>query len=322
MGYFSGQTNPGRELESFLRYLRTEREASAHTLDGYSRDIAQFTRLTMNSDTASANWSTVDTYKARSFIVQLNNEGLSKTSILRKISSLRSFYRYLVREGIVEKNPFVGINSPKKGRKLPKYMSVDEVGNLLDAPSAYWREAGAKGIAKDDDSAKFAAARDSALLEIIYSGGLRISEAMGINFEDIDLGHGIMRIRGKGKKERIAAIGGPAERALRHYLKIRPIRSGNTAPRAPVFVNKYGNRLSARSFQRFLKAYLATADLPHDMTPHKLRHSFATHLLNAGADLRSVQELLGHASLSTTQIYTHISTERMKEVYSKAHPRA
>jgi len=157
---------------------------------------------------------------------------------------------------------------------------------------------------------------------VIYSGGLRISEAMGLNFEDVDLGHGIMRVRGKGKKERIAAIGGPAERALGRYLAIRPIRSGNTAPRAPLFVNKYGNRLTARSFQRLLKAYLATAELPGDMTPHKLRHSFATHLLNAGADLRSVQELLGHASLSTTQIYTHISAERMKEVYAKAHPRA
>jgi integrase/recombinase XerC len=322
MDYFSGQTDLGGELESFLRYLRSEREASPHTLDGYSRDIAQFTRLTMGTGTAEADWSKVDTYKARSFIVQLQKEGLSKTSILRKISSLRSFYRFLVREGVVEKNPFVGINSPKKGRKLPKYMSVGEVGALLDAPSIYWSDAAAKGIAKDDDSAKFAAARDTAILEIIYSGGLRISEAMGINFEDLDLRHGVMKIRGKGKKERIAAIGTPAERALRRYFDIRPIRSGNTAPRAPVFVNKYGNRLTARSFQRFLKAYLATAGLPNDMTPHKLRHSFATHLLDAGADLRSVQELLGHASLSTTQIYTHISAERMKEVYSKAHPRA
>lgn len=322
MGYFGGQLELGRQLDSFLRYLNTERDASPHTLDGYSRDIAQFSQSMLDSDTAKAVWSGVDTYKARAFIVHLQGEKLSKTSILRKISSLRSFYRFLVREGVVEKNPFVGINSPKRGRKLPKYMSIDDVGALLDAPFAYWREALIKGIAKDDDSANFAAARDAAILEVIYSGGLRISETMGINFEDIDLKHGIMKVRGKGKKERIAAIGGPAERAIRKYLTIRPIRSGNAAPRAPLFVNKYGNRLTARSFQRFMKAYLVEADLPFDMTPHKLRHSFATHLLNAGADLRSVQELLGHASLSTTQIYTHISTERMKEVYSKAHPRA
>lgn len=322
MGYFSGQMDLGRQLDSFLRYLNTEREASPHTLNAYSRDIAQFSLSMLNSDTAHAVWSQVDTYKARAFIVHLQGEGLSKTSILRKISSLRSFYRFLVREGVVEKNPFVGINSPKRGRKLPKYMSIDEVGALLDAPFAYWKEAAAKGIAKDDDSANFAAARDAAILEVIYSGGLRISEAMGINFEDIDLKHGVMKVRGKGKKERIAAIGTPAERAIRKYLTIRPIRSGNSAPRAPLFVNKFGNRLTARSFQRFMKAYLVEAQLPFDMTPHKLRHSFATHLLNAGADLRSVQELLGHASLSTTQIYTHISTERMKEVYSKAHPRA
>ena len=320
--HFNARLDVGKELESFLEYLRTEREASPHTLDGYSRDTAQFAELALNTTAAKAAWSKVDTYQARAFIVQLRNEGLSKTSILRKISSLRSFYRYLVREGIVQKNPFVGINSPRKGRKLPKYMSVEEVGTLLDAPKTYWKEAAEKGVAKDDDSANFAAARDTAILEVIYSGGLRISEAMGINFEDVDLVHGVMRIRGKGKKERIAALGGPAERAIRRYLEIRPIRSGNTAPRAPLFVNKYGNRLTPRSFQRFLKSYLATAGLPSDMTPHKLRHSFATHLLNAGADLRSVQELLGHASLSTTQIYTHISAERMKEVYANAHPRA
>ena len=309
-------------LQNFLSYLRDERQASEHTVNSYERDARQFAGNIMDCAVREADWNSVDVYQARSFIVFLQKEGLAKTSILRKISSLRSFYRYLVREGQVEKNPFVGITSPKKGRKLPKYLSVEEVGALLDAPGAYWREASDKGFAKDADSANFAAARDSALLEVIYSGGLRISEALGLNFGDIDMGHGIIRVRGKGKKERIAALGAPAIRALKSYFKIRPLRSSAMENASPVFINRFGTRLSARSFQRLMKNYLTRAGLPFEMTPHKLRHSFATHLLDAGADLRSVQELLGHANLSTTQIYTHISAERLKAVYSKAHPRA
>jgi integrase/recombinase XerC len=309
-------------VENFLAYLRNERQASEHTIANYAMDIEQFANLSLNSSLEKSKWQQADVYQARSFIVALQQNNLARSSILRKISSLRSFYRFLVREDVVNSNPFVGITSPKQSRKLPKYMSIDEVGNLLDAPALYWRSALAKGVAKDDDSAKFATARDTALLEVIYSGGLRISEALGLNFADMNIKQGIIKVKGKGKKERIAALGTPAMNALHHYFKIREIRSANTLPVAPVFINKHGNRLSARSFQRFFKNYLMTVDLPHDMTPHKLRHSFATHLLNAGADLRSVQELLGHANLSTTQIYTHISSERLKAVYNKAHPRA
>ena len=309
-------------VENFLAYLRNERQASEHTIVNYAMDIEQFSHIVLDSSLEKAVWGKADVYRARSFIVALQKDDLARTTILRKISSLRSFYRFLVRENITETNPFVGITSPKKGKKLPKYMSIDEVGKLLDAPAVYWPEAVAKGNAKDDDSAKFANARDTAILEVIYSGGLRISEALGINFSDIDIRKGIIKVKGKGKKERIAALGEPAKNALEKYFKIREIRSGNTFPPAPVFINKYGNRLTSRSFQRFFKSYLMTAGLPHDMTPHKLRHSFATHLLDAGADLRSVQELLGHANLSTTQIYTHISSERLKIVYNKAHPRA
>ena len=309
-------------VENFLAYLRNERQASEHTISNYAMDIEQFAHITLNSSLEKANWRKADVYQARSFIVSLQKENLARTSIQRKISSLRSFYRFLVREDIAETNPFVGITSPKKSKKLPKYMSIGEVGRLLDSPALYWKEALAKGIAKDDDSAKFASARDTAMLEVIYSGGLRISEALGLNFADLDNRQGIIKVKGKGKKERIAALGAPAQKALEHYFKVREIRSGNSLPPAPIFINKHGNRLSARSFQRFFKCYLMTAELPHDMTPHKLRHSFATHLLNAGADLRSVQELLGHANLSTTQIYTHISSERLKVVYNQAHPRA
>lgn len=309
-------------LENFLAYLRNERQASEHTINNYAMDIEQFAQLCLKSSIEKATWQKTDVYKARSFIVALQQEKLARSSILRKISSLRSFYRYLTRENITETNPFVGITSPKKAKKLPKYMSIEEVGKLLNAPSIYWQDALAKGLAKDEESAKFAEARDTAILEVIYSGGLRISEALNLNFEDLDLRQGIIKVKGKGKKERIAALGAPAKNALDKYFNSRGIRSNIKLPSCPIFINKDGNRISARSFQRFFKNYLIAAELPHDLTPHKLRHSFATHLLDAGADLRSVQELLGHANLSTTQIYTHISSERLKAVYSQAHPRA
>lgn len=308
-------------IAGFLDYLKNERQASPHTLDNYRRDILQFKRIQFGEKTM-ANWKSIDVYQARNFAVELRQENLSKTSVMRKISSLRSFFRYLVRENLVGENPFLGLTAPKRDKRLPKYMSVKEVGSLLDAPSAFWREAVDKGLAKDEDSAKFARARDAAMLEIIYSGGLRISEAVGLNLGDVDIVGHVMKVKGKGKKERVCAIGDPAAAALRTYLGVREIRSSNDRPAAPLFVNRHGTRLTARSFQRALKNYLRTAGLPMDMTPHKLRHSFATHLLDAGADLRSVQELLGHANLSTTQIYTHISAERLKNVYAKAHPRA
>ena len=309
-------------LKHFLSYLTNERQASHHTIASYAIDIEQFANYALNSSLKMAKWKDADVYTARTFIVTLQEEKLARTSILRKISSLRSFYRYLVRENIIKSNPFVGITSPKKGKPLPKYLSIKEVEKLLDAPPIYWTFAMDKGLAKNQESANFASARDVALLEVIYSGGLRISEALGLNFQDLDITHGIIKVKGKGKKERIAALGTPAINALKKYFVIRELRSGNKFPNSPIFINKLGQRISPRSFQRFFKNYLTSADLPPDMTPHKLRHSFATHLLNAGADLRSVQELLGHANLSTTQIYTHISSERLKIVYKQAHPKA
>jgi integrase/recombinase XerC len=310
------------KVDSFINYLINERQASRHTVDSYKRDIAQFSEIATGSPDTSPNWSSVDIYAARNFIVQLQGQNLSRNSILRKLSSLRSFFRFLIREGMIEKNPFSGLSSLKKESTLPKFMSVNEVDRLLGAPKLYWEDALQKGTAKNEDSAYFATARDIALLEVIYSGGLRISEAVGLNISDIDMISGILKVKGKGKKERLCALGGPAEKALRKYYRMRNIRSENTRPNAPVFVNRHGTRLTARSFQRNLKFYLITAGLPPDMTPHKLRHSFATHLLDAGADLRSVQELLGHKNLSTTQIYTHVTTEKMKNIYRKAHPRA
>ncbi len=317
--------NPDGKLQMFLSYLRHEKNASEHTASGYRIDIVQFATLILKHDPESedVDWASADIMDARSFVVQLQqDENLTKTSTLRKLSGVRSFYRFLVREGLAEKNPFEGLTSPKREKRLPKYMTVAEVGRLLDAPEKVWADAYARDLAKDEGSALFASARDSAMLELIYSGGVRISEAIGLNLGDIDLLSGIMKVRGKGKKERLCALGNPACRAIRKYLSLRKTRTGNERREAPLFVNKDGQRITARSFQRNFKRYLIQAELPPDMTPHKLRHSFATHLLDAGADLRSVQELLGHENLSTTQIYTHISAERLKVVYNKAHPRA
>lgn len=308
-------------VAEFLNYLKNERQASHHTIANYRRDIEQFCRLALGGE-EQVNWSSIDIYQARTLVVTLQNENLSRASIQRKVSSLRSFFRFLVREEHISKNPFTGLTSPKKEQKLPKYMAINEVERLLNAPSIYWRDAVDKGYAKDSAGAIFAKGRDTALLEVIYSGGLRISEAISLNFADIDYLSQVMKIKGKGKKERICALGRPAIKALKDYMAVREIRSANTKPSAPVFVNRHGTRLTARSFQRFFKEYVKTAELSPEMTPHKLRHSFATHLLDAGADLRSVQELLGHANLSTTQIYTHISAERLKHVYAQAHPRA
>ena len=319
------EPNEDHALDSFTRYLQNERDASAHTVASYRIDIIQFANLVLkkNPEESEIDWKSVNVYDARNFVVLLQEEeGESKTSIQRKLSGLRSFYRYLMREGMSEINPFIGLASPKRQKLLPKYMTVDEVAHLLDAPASYWKNAYEKDIAKDEGSAIFAAARDAAMLEVIYSGGLRISEAAGLNLADADLLSGVMKVRGKGKKERFCGLGGPAIRAIRKYLPIRRTRTSNERREAPLFVNKDGSRLTPRSFQRNFKLYLREANLPMDMTPHKLRHSFATHLLDAGADLRSVQELLGHENLSTTQIYTHISSERLKAVYNKAHPRA
>jgi integrase/recombinase XerC len=310
------------QIESFLQYLTHERQASSHTIESYRQDIEQFIQLMFPKEKDFEAWEKVDVFTARSLVVELQKIGLSKTSVLRKISAMRSFFRFMVREDIVEKNPFTGLNSPRKDRNLPKFMSVDEVSRLADAPALYWKNAAEAGTAQDDDSAAFAAARDSALMEVIYSGGLRISEAVGMNLDSVNLISDIAKVRGKGKKERLCALGGPSVKAIREYMKLRKLRTSNERGSAPLFINKHGTRLTARSFQRNLKLYLEAAGLPPDLTPHKLRHSFATHMLDAGADLRSVQELLGHENLSTTQIYTHVSAERLKKAYNKAHPHA
>ena len=307
--------------EDFLRYLALERNASPHTVSAYAADIAEFGTMIMDDSTFD-DFGSVDRDQARTFVLKLYNANCSKRSVQRKLSALRSLYRFLLRKNRVNTNPFANLPPIKADKPLPVVMQVKQIEALLEAIPRYWEQKTAAGNVKSDAQAESAALRDTALTETIYSGGLRISEAVGLNIEDVDLAEGIMQIRGKGKKERLAALGQAAVKALGRYLRYRRASGQGSAPAMPLFLNKAGTRLTARSYQRNLQEYLNFAGLPPDFTPHKLRHSFATHLLDAGSDLRSVQELLGHENLSTTQIYTHVSIQRLKSVYEEAHPRS
>jgi integrase/recombinase XerC len=279
-------------VEDFLDYLRAERDASPLTLRNYSTDLAAFrTWLAGRCD-----WMRVDAFHLRGYLVHLSERKYDRPTIHLKMSALRSFFRWLVRSERIKNNPVVGLTLPKKHRKLPKFLTIQQVEVLLKAPENI---------------------RDKAILETLYSAGLRLHELTGLNDDDLDVLGEVVRIRGTGKKERLAPLGGPAVETLQKYLAHR-----QRSARGPLFVNRFGSRLTPRSVQRMLKKYLLAVGLDPSLTPHKLRHSFATHMLDAGADLRAVQELLGHANLSTTQIYTHITPERLKKVYEKAHPRA
>ena len=310
------------QLERFIKFLTVEKQSSQHTVDSYRLDIQQFLTLLANGDEDVDDWGKFDRDDARSYLQELHKLSLSKNSISRKLSSMRSFYKFMMLEGVVANNPFMRLPAQGRERKLPQVMSLSSIEILINTIEPHWQSQLMKGLAKNADTAAFIAARDKALIEVIYSGGLRINEAMSLNFKDLDILSGTILVHGKGKKERYCALGAPARRALRAYIQQRRLRSPAETPSSAIFINRNGARLNARSFQRNLKVYLEAAGLPPDFTPHKLRHSFATHLLDAGADLRSVQEMLGHADLGTTQIYTHVSTERMKEAYRKAHPRA
>jgi integrase/recombinase XerC len=309
-------------VSGFLRYLRAERQASPHTQSSYLNDIAQFAAFAwVRRGLDSCPWERTEPMHARAFLVDLNRRGLARTSLNRKASSLRSFFRFLVREGVVPGNPFAAVETGRAARRLPRIFDRDQVLRLLEAPRAYWQRHADAG--QDSAADSLAPVRDSAIVEVLYSAGLRISEAVGMDLEDVDTASGTFVVRGKGRKERLCILGKPALRALDDYLDRRAELglAGRQDP-GPLFLNARGGRLTARSVQRLFKVYLREAGLPVDYTPHRLRHSFATHMLAAGADLRSVQELLGHANLSTTQIYTHVDSERLKEAYAKAHPRA
>ena len=304
-------------------YLRTERDASEHTLVNYLMDIRQFIELQWGEGAAPPfTWREVDRFGARRFLVYQQKHDRAATTTRRKLSSLRSFFKFMMREGYVPGNPFSGVVLPKLDKRLPKLLSVDEVGRLLNAPFMIQLEAEEPRRRAWEN---YTRDRDAAILEILYTTGARLNEIAGLKEEQLDLITGVMIARGKGKKERMCPLGGPAIKALRRALDAREgiwMSFGKPGRPPALFLNRFGGRLTPRSIERLMKKYLIHAGLNPDLSPHALRHSFATHLLDAGADLRSVQELLGHANLSTTQIYTHISVERLREVYDKAHPKA
>lgn len=292
----------------FLQYLRVERNASDLTIKSYREDlIALADYLSDAAGGLCPKPDVVTVLDLRGYVAALHEAEYARTTIARRLASLRSFFKFGQREGWAETNPAKPLRNPRKPRNLPHFLSAEDIGRLLNAPSP------------DDDQGL----RDRAILETLYSAGLRVSELAGLCDGDLDFDAGLLRVRGKGKKERLAPIGSYAIRALRHWLSRRHLSPKEPGgPAAPVFVNRFGRRLTTRSVARMLEKYLKLTGLDRRTTPHSLRHSFATHLLDQGADIRSVQELLGHKSLVTTQIYTHVSTSGLKAVYEKAHPRA
>lgn len=310
-------------MEAFVAYLRAERDASEHTIANYLMDIRQFIVLTWGENAAPPfTWKRVDRFAARGFLVHQQKAEKQATTSRRKLSSLRSFFKFMLREEMVKMNPFSGLVMPKLSRRLPKVLSVEEIGRLLNAPFLDRVE---QEQPKNKAWDTYARDRDVAILELLYTTGARLNEIAALKESQLDLLSGVLTVRGKGKKERMCPLGNPAIKALRRALQAREaiwMTLGKTGRPPALFLNKFGGRLTPRSIERMMKRYLISAGLNPDLSPHALRHSFATHLLDAGADLRSVQELLGHANLSTTQIYTHISVERLREVYDKAHPKA
>lgn len=294
-------------IERFLRYLDVERNASALTIKSYREDLEALLEYLADSEGRLPDAREVTTSTLRGYVAALTEADYAKTSISRHLATLRSFFRFAQREELVEDNPAKPLRNPRRARTLPHFLSTEDIGKLLAAPP------------RDEPLGL----RDRAILETIYSAGLRVSELVRINDGDLDLEGRTVRIRGKGKRERLAPLGSYARRALKTWLPRRKLPKGQSAnPQTPTFTNRFGRRLTTRSVGRMLEKYLTQTGLDNRTSPHTLRHSFATHLLDHGADIRSVQELLGHKSLQTTQIYTHVTTAGLHRIYEKAHPRA
>jgi integrase/recombinase XerC len=301
------------ELDRYVKHLIAERNASPHTVDNYRREIAEFMLFAQGQGVQA--WADVTPALLRQWLAQLHNRGYVKASVVRRISELRAFYTYLRLHDLVPTNPVQAISAPKLPQRLPRPLPREEIEALLAAP----------------DIATPQGQRDRAMIELLYAGGLRISELLALDLHQLDLAQGQVRVLGKGAKERVALIGRPAIEALKVYLADGRIRlvsaaSGAALPseRKPsaLFLNRFGRRLSESMFTRTLSGYADAVGIEHRVTPHMFRHSFATHLLDGGADLRSVQELLGHEQASTTQIYTQVSQNQLRETVLSAHPRA
>ncbi len=312
-----------RAIDQFLIYLKTERGYSEHTLINYSADLSQFTQFiapVLEEPVEAVRPGQITHLMLRHYLGHLQKLGRSRATIARKLAVLRTFYKFLLRQGLVDRNPLERVSTPKQEKRLPGFLSEPEAAKLVESP----------------DPASRLGLRDLAILEVIYGSGLRVSELVGLNLVHLDLAGGFLRIQGKGGKERIVPLGRQAAHALETYLaKGRPglMRrqkaelkesaddSGQQPWQQPLFLNKHGTRLSDRGVRDLVKKYAGRCGLDQTVYPHMLRHTFATHLLDRGADLRSVQELLGHARLSTTQIYTHITKKQLHRVYRRSHPR-
>jgi site-specific recombinase XerD len=320
-GEHAGESGPvDPQVLAFLAHLATDRGASAYTQRNYRQALEEFTCWHREVRGQGPAWQNLERDDLRAYLRFLGRGQLGRASVQLRFSALRTFYRFLIRRGEVSQTPIRDLSLPRQPKRLPRFLTTDQVPALLAAPL---QELGRQQRSDQGagPGAEFDAWRDAAILETLYSCGLRISELCGLRVEDLDLAQQLVRVRGKGRKERLAPIGAPALEAIRACWsrRDRPPLAGEA-----VFPAAAGSAkpVSPRVVQLRLKRYLAAAGLDPALTPHKLRHSFATHLLDAGADLRSVQELLGHAHLATTQIYTHLTTERLKRVYNQAHPRA
>ncbi len=282
-------------IQKFLTHLEVEKNYSSYTLLNYRIDLEDFVAFLGQVPIASVDYSVL-----RRFLARLRSRNLKPRSVARKLSSLRSFFRYLQRERVVSSNPAAILVTPKLDKPLPHFLSEQEAVKIVEAPP--------------ED--KISQLRDRAIFETLYSTGIRVSELVGMDLEDVDFIGNIIRVMGKGRKERLVPVGDKALEAIQHYMDKRTLKSN------ALFLNKNGTRLTARSVSNIINKYVTQQAIAQHVTAHMFRHSFATHLLNRGADLRSVQELLGHVNLSTTQIYTHLTTEKLKKVYDQAHPRA
>jgi integrase/recombinase XerC len=306
-----GRVGMRNEVGDFLDYLTYERNVSINTISAYRDDLDSFFRFMLEDyytiQRELLDLRSIDHLSIRAYLAHLNRRKMSRASIARHLSALRSFFKFMMREGVVPANPARTVATPKREKTLPAVLQPADVAILLEQP----------------DLQRPMGVRDLAWLELLYASGLRISELVGIDLDDIDLRVRLVKVRGKGGKERIVPFGTKAEKAIREYLPVRARLARESQDEdQPLFLNHRGGRLSVRSVRRFFEVYVRRASLSAGVSPHTLRHSFATHLLNAGADLRGIQELLGHASLSTTQKYTHLNDWQLIEVYKKAHPRA
>ena len=294
-----------KEIRDFLRYLFLERRYARNTIAAYGTDLIQFHQFLEDLfGTAQINWNLIDKRMIRFFLMQLQEKRVSKRTIARKLATLKSFFRYLIKNEIIQNNPVLSIKMPKLEKKLPEYLSPSEIERLLSLP----------------DYNTFEGLRDLAILELFYGTGIRLSELINLKVEQVDFEQQLIRVVGKGNKERIVPFGGSAKLILEKYLLIRPQFAENSVDN--LFVLKSGKKMYPMAVQRIVKKYLTQASNLQQKSPHVLRHSFATHLLNEGADIRVVKDLLGHENLATTQIYTHLSIDHLKRIYNQAHPRA